>query len=116
MSLSTSYYNNYYCCPLAFASSAVYDYVSINTIRHLTIGFLIYHEELDLRAYEDGEAEESEGFVLYLDLVESELDPRDVGLVNISRNAYLIRINESGILHFVSSSYILPPGSAFIST
>ena len=69
---------------------------------------LPYPEGIHLSAYEDGVAEESEGFVLYLDLVESELDPRDVGLVNISRNTYLIRINESGIVHFnliVSFSY-----------
>ena len=50
---------------------------------------------LSLNAYQDGVAEESEGFVLYLEIVESELDPRDVGSVSVSRSAYLIRINQS---------------------
>jgi hypothetical protein len=50
-----------------------------------------------LDAYLDGLAEELEGFVLYLDVVESELDPRDVGLVNLSRSVYLVVINQSGM-------------------
>ena len=50
---------------------------------------------LSLNAYQDGVAEESEGFILYLEIVESELDPRDVGSVSVSRSAYLIRINQS---------------------
>ena len=77
----------------------MYDYDSINTTLRLEVGGLLFPEIIFLKAYEDGVAEEVEGFVLYLDLVESELDSRDVGFVNISRNAYLIRINESGIVH-----------------
>ena len=51
---------------------------------------------LTLNAYQDGEAEQLEGFILYLEIDESELDPRDVGNVSLSRSAYLVRINQSG--------------------
>ena len=54
--------------------------------------------ELYLEAYQDGIAEQSEGFVLLLEIDESELDPRDVGNVSLSRSVYLIRINQSGII------------------
>ena len=76
------------------------------------VGGIFYPERTRLSAYEDGIAEDPEGFVLYLDLLESKLDPRDVGLVNISRNAYLVRINESGIVILAN----LPPGYIFTST
>ena len=53
---------------------------------------------LTFDAYLDGLAEELEGFVLYLDVMESELDPRDVGQVNLSRSVYLVVINQSGMI------------------
>ena len=52
---------------------------------------------LDIFAYIDGLAEETEGLVVYLELVESELDARDVGQVELERSTYLIRINPSGV-------------------
>ena len=63
------------------------------------MGGLVYPRVILLNAYEDGVPEEAEGFVLYVDLLESELNSRDVGQVNLSRNAYLVRINESGIYY-----------------
>ena len=33
---------------------------------------------------------------MFLDIIESDLDPRDVGQVSLERSSYLIRINESG--------------------
>ena len=48
-------------------------------------------------AYSDGIPEQREGLVLLLEIVESELDPRDVGNVSLSRSAYLVRINDTGI-------------------
>ena len=53
--------------------------------------------ELYLEAYQDGIAEQSEGFVLLLEIDELELDPRDVGNISLSRSIYLVRINQSGI-------------------
>lgn len=57
---------------------------------------------LSLNAYQDGEAEQLEGFILFLEIEESELDPRDVGNVSVSRSAYLIRINQSGTVVILS--------------
>ena len=73
----------------------VYDYRSINRTISPTAGSLEYYD-ITLDAYLDGLPEELEGFVLYLDVIESELDPRDVGQVNLSRSVYLVVINQSG--------------------
>ena len=35
--------------------------------------------------------------MLFLEIIESELDPRDVGNASLSRSAYLVRINDSGM-------------------
>lgn len=50
---------------------------------------------LGIFPYIDGIAEEPEGLVAYLDLEESDLDPRDVGQVALERSTYLVRINPS---------------------
>lgn len=77
-----------------FFVHTAFDYEAVNkTIYDLTGGF---SPSLMLDAYQDGEAEQLEGFVIYLEIVESELDPRDVGNVSLSRSVYLIRINQSG--------------------
>ena len=55
--------------------------------------------ELTFDAYLDGLAEELEGFVLYLEVMESELDPRDVGQITLSRSVYLVVINQSGMVN-----------------
>ena len=73
----------------------MYDYRSINRTISPTAGSLEYYD-ITLDAYLDGLPEELEGFVLYLDVIESELDPRDVGQVNLSRSVYLVVINQSG--------------------
>ena len=56
------------------------------------------HQYFVLPIYEDGLEEDTEGFVLYVDIVESQLDPRDVGQIDLARTAYLVTINQSGIL------------------
>jgi hypothetical protein len=48
--------------------------------------------------YDDGIAEGVEGLVLFFEVLESELDQRDVDYVNLSRTAYLIMIHPSGII------------------
>ena len=68
------------------------------------VGLVAVPLPLGIFAYIDGLAEETEGLVVYLDLVESELDPRDVGQVALERSTYLIRINPSGIC-IVESEY-----------
>ena len=40
-----------------------------------------------------------------MDIIESDLDPRDVGQVSLERSAYLIRINESGMYVCCLSKY-----------
>ena len=52
--------------------------------------------------YDDGIAEDVEGLVLFLELFESELDPRDVGFINLPRSAYLIIINPSGTANIIT--------------
>jgi hypothetical protein len=81
---------------MLFPFLTAYDYRTIDTTVSLTAGSSENYE-LTFDAYLDGLAEELEGFVLYLDVVESELDPRDVGLVNLSRSVYLVVINQSGM-------------------
>ena len=51
-----------------------------------------------IEPYADGVPEDLEGFVLFVELLESELDPRDVGYVSLPRSAHLVRINDTGIL------------------
>jgi hypothetical protein len=75
---------------------AVFDYEAVDTTINGFAGGIFISPSLSLDAYQDGEAEQLEGFVLYLEIVESELDPRDVGNVSVSRPAYLVRINQSG--------------------
>ena len=70
----------------------------MNTTLSGLAGGSFFPPSLSLNAYQDGVAEQQEGFILYLEIVESELDPRDVGNVSISRSAYLIRINQSGAI------------------
>ena len=76
----------------------VYDYRTIDTTISPTAGSPNMYE-LTFDAYLDGLAEELEGFVLYLEVMESELDPRDVGQITLSRSVYLIVINQSGMVN-----------------
>lgn len=77
---------------------AAYDYEAVNTTLSGLAGGFIIPSYLSLAAYQDGIAEQFEGFVLYLEIVQSELDPRDMGNVSLSRSAYLVRINQSGMV------------------
>ena len=70
--------------------------------------------ELYLEAYQDGIAEQLEGFVLLLEINESELDPRDVGNVSLSRSVYLVRINQSGITPTIHQIIISLTGNRLI--
>ena len=47
--------------------------------------------------YDDGVGEEVEGLIVLLEVLESELDERDVGQVDLARAAYLVRIYHSGM-------------------
>ena len=84
-------------CIMPFSSThAVFDYEGVDTTIYSYAGGIFFPPSLTLNAYQDGEAEQLEGFILYLEIVESELDPRDVGNASLSRPAYLVRINQSG--------------------
>ena len=61
------------------------------------VGLVAVPPPLGIFAYVDGLVEEIEGLVVYLELVESELDPRDVGQMALERSMYLIRINPSSM-------------------
>ena len=74
-----------------------YDYKEVDTTLSGLAGGIFVPPSLSLNAYQDGIAEQPEGFVLRLEIVESELDPRDMGNVSLSRSVYLVRINQSGI-------------------
>ena len=47
--------------------------------------------------YDDGIAEDVEGLVFFFEVLESELDPRDVDFISFNRSTYLIVINPSGM-------------------
>ena len=81
-----------------FYYSVAYDYETIDTTLSIFAGGFVAPGYINLTAFSDGMEEELEGFVIVLRLLESELDPRDVGLVNISRSIYLVRIRPSGTL------------------
>lgn len=76
------------------SSAAYYDYSPINITQEVYAGDSILPTFFFLEPFVDGIAEGTEGFVLFLQIIESELDPRDVGNVSLSRSAYLIRIND----------------------
>ena len=52
---------------------------------------------LFIPVYDDGIAEDVEGLVLFFEVLESELDPRDVDFISFNRSTYLIVINPSGM-------------------
>ena len=74
------------------------DYQSIETTLSEFAGGFVSPGFFSFEVYEDGVAEEVEGFVLFLEVLESELDERDVGQVDLARAAYLVRINQSGTI------------------
>ena len=80
-------------------SYAEFDYNSTETITPFFVGgfFPIPTLFFGFPVYQDGVDEEIEGFVVFLEVLESELDERDVGQVNLTRPAYLVRINPSGM-------------------
>ena len=81
---------------LSWFTYAAFDYKAVDTTISGYAGGNFSSPSLTLNAYQDGETEQLEGFILYLTIKESELDPRDVGNVSLSRSAYLVRINQSG--------------------
>ena len=83
-----------------------YDYQPLNlTLSVLAgVGFGVELPFLFIETYGDGLREDIEGLVLFLEIQESGLDPRDVGNVSLSRSAYLLRINQTGKLFRLSES------------
>ena len=79
------------------------------------VGLVPVPPPLDIFAYIDGLPEETEGLVVYLELEESELDPRDVGQIALERSTYLIRINPSRMQKQLFEHY-LPPSLPTINT
>ena len=55
--------------------------------------------------YEDGLDEDTEGLILFLDIPESLLDPRDVGQIDLDRSVYLVTINQSGNITMLMYTY-----------
>ena len=79
------------------------------------VGLVPVPPHLGILAYIDGLPEETEGLVVYLELDESELDPRDVGQIALERNTYLIRINSSRMQN-QGFEHNLPPSLPTINT
>ena len=79
---------------------AEYDYDS--TVSDIAVAFFVGGSvapppRVGVSIHDDGVAEEVEGLVVLLEVVESELDERDVGQVDLIRSTYLGRINPSGM-------------------
>ena len=72
---------------------AEYDYRPYDMTLNLTVGVNQY---FFIEPYADGVPEDLEGFVLFVELLESELDSRDVGYVTLPRSTYIVRINDTG--------------------
>ena len=81
----------------------------------MSVGLVLVPPPLDIFAYIDGLPEETEGLVVYLELEESELDPRDVGQIALERSTYLIRINASRMQNQLFE-HNLPPSLPTINT
>ena len=52
-------------------------------------------QTIQITTFADSLPEDAEGAILVLSFEESELDERDVGQVQLVRDSYLVRINES---------------------
>ena len=81
---------------LTLSFYTVYDYEFISTTQRVYAGGPFLNPTFFLESYEDGVSERREGYVVFLEIIESELDPRDVGNVSLSQSTYLIAIDESG--------------------
>ena len=55
-------------------------------------------QAVEILTLPDSSPEGTEGFIVFVEVQESELDERDVGQVELIRSAYLIRINPSGMV------------------
>ena len=75
----------------------MYDYRGLDTTVSVSGTGIIPSFVVPFETYQDGVREGAEGLVLYLDIDESELDPRDVGEVSLDRSFYLVRITELGM-------------------
>ena len=73
-----------------------YDYRNLNSTFSVYAGGTFSPSFLEIVTYYDGVTENLEGFVLFLEIAEPELDERDVGNVSLSRSTYLLRINQTG--------------------
>ena len=82
-------------------SPAEYDYQHLNqTLSVSGLGFGEDDRFFFIETYGDGLTESIEGLILFLEIQESGLDPRDVGNVSLSRSAYLLRIKQTSKLGF----------------
>ena len=73
-----------------------YDYQTVSRTYSVLAGGFIAPVFFGIEIYQEGVAENLEGFVLFLEIAESELDQRDIGNVSLSRSTYLLRINQTG--------------------
>ena len=84
-----------------FLCATEFDFITAFDVENLLIrGQLPIPQQLlyNFIVTEDGVNEDTEGFVLLLEVPESELDERDVGRIDLERSSYLVRINPSGIV------------------
>ena len=71
-----------------------YDFRGSATVVHSAGVGGVFHPFF-IPVYDDGISEDVEGLVLFFEVLESELDPRDVDFISHSRSTYLIVINPS---------------------
>ena len=88
---------------LSFSPRTEYDFFNIGDNRLL---FQIYAGGISptptlipFGTFDDGIVEDVEGLVVYVEILESELDDRDRGEVTLERSAYLLRITPSCMLN-----------------
>ena len=82
-------------CIIFYYAEYDYDFRGSATVVHHAGQGRIIHSFIPV--YDDGIAEDVEGLVLFFEVLESELDPRDVDFISFSRSTYLIVINPSGM-------------------
>ena len=86
---------------------AEYDHGIVAVILGSKIPYSLCTESLVIPIYDDGIDEDVEGLILFLDVMESQLDPRDVGYINVSRSAYLITIYPSGMQKYTINIIVI---------
>ena len=72
------------------------DFNATSLSLNLNAEIVEYNTAITVSVYNDGVAEDEEGFVVLFGVLQEELDSRDVGFVNVLTPAVLVRLQQGG--------------------